>query len=177
MIKKIPSFSDYLISDKGIVYSIAERANRGRPKEPVIKAYFMCWGYKAIHLVRNGKSYKRYIHRLLLETFVGPCPKNKQCRHLDGNKLNLNLSNLKWGTRRENQHDRMKHGTANYGETHGMTKLTNTDVLQIRKLGKEANKHTRKIDNGGNYREIAKKFSIAPSTVGAIVQGRAWKYL
>lgn len=42
------------------------------------------------------------VHRLILETFVGPCPPDMECRHLDGNPSNNKLENLKWGTAHEN---------------------------------------------------------------------------
>lgn len=59
---------------------------------------------------RVGPTVRR-VHLLVLETFRGPCPDGKQCRHLDGDKLNSQLSNLKWGIPREQVADRIKHGT------------------------------------------------------------------
>lgn len=176
-IKTIPKFPDYLISSTGIIFSIAERANRGRPKKPVVKSLWKSRGYFAVDLQFKGIHYKRYVHRLILETFVGPCPIGYQCRHLDGNPLNNNLKNLKWGTRSENQMDRLLNGRDNRGEKHGMNKLSKNDVLKIRELARSKNKKIRKIDNGGNYKEIAKSFGVSPSTVGAIVRGSAWKWL
>ena len=51
---------------------------------------------------KTGKSVKRSMHRLLMETFV-PNPDNKaHVNHIDGNKANNNLSNLEWATPAEN---------------------------------------------------------------------------
>lgn len=57
---------------------------------------------------RGGRAC-RFVHRLVLEAFVGPCPPGMQCRHLDGNSLNNRLSNLCWGTPKENLDDAVRH--------------------------------------------------------------------
>jgi hypothetical protein len=53
---------------------------------------------------------ERLMHRLMLETFRGPRPKGQECRHLDDNKHNWRIENLKWGTRFENGQDRVRNG-------------------------------------------------------------------
>lgn len=53
----------------------------------------------------------RYVHRLVLEAFVGPCPKGMQCRHLNGIPTDNRLENLRWGTPSEDNYDRVRHGT------------------------------------------------------------------
>ena len=176
-IKPIPNFPDYLISDTGIVYSNAERANRGRPKKPVLKSQWLCRGYWAVDIQNKSIRRKAFVHHLVLETFVGHRPKGSQCRHLDGNPLNPVLSNLKWGTRKENQMDRIIHGTDNRGSKHGMSKLTETEVKEIRDLAISANKNIRKIDKGGNYKEIANRFNVSPSTIVHIVRGSTWSHV
>lgn len=177
IIKSIPGFKDYRVSDNGIVFSTSKRANRGRPKFPIVRKTFICSGYPAVHLQKNKKAYKRYVHRLVLESFVGKCPKGYQCRHLDGNPLNCNLGNLRWGTRKENQNDRITHGTDNRGIKHGMNKLTESDVLLIFKLANQSKKNTRIIDKDVDYRAIAKKFNVSPTTIGNIVAGKTWRWL
>lgn len=52
----------------------------------------------------------KYIHRLVLEAFVGPCPDGMKALHADGNKTNNNVKNLRWGTSAENNLDIVKHG-------------------------------------------------------------------
>ena len=52
----------------------------------------------------------RYIHALVCETFRGPRPLGQCVRHLDGDSLNNCLENLVWGTRRENEADKIRHG-------------------------------------------------------------------
>lgn len=176
-IKPIPNFPDYYISDTGMVLSKMRRAYQEKPKEYRKLATWLCAGYRAIRLQRNKKAYKRFIHRLLLETFVGKSPKGCQCRHLDGNSLNNDLNNLRWGTRSENQRDCIVHHTDHRGEKHGMSRLTNQQVLEIYKLAKKSNKKIRKIDNGGDYKKIGKMFKVAPSTIGHIARRSTWGWL
>lgn len=60
---------------------------------------------------RYSKNKLHAIHRVVLESFVGPRPEGQECRHLNGNPLDNRLENLCWGTRKENAHDAIKHGT------------------------------------------------------------------
>ena len=63
-------------------------------------------GYLVVFIDKRAKR----IHRLVLETFVGPCPPGKECRHLDSDRCNNRLDNLRWGTRSENAQDRLQTG-------------------------------------------------------------------
>ena len=54
-------------------------------------------GYLRARLARKGKQSIFFIHRLVLEAFVGECPEGMKTRHLDGDPANNRLSNLKWG--------------------------------------------------------------------------------
>lgn len=63
-------------------------------------------GYLRVGL--HGKKY--LVHRLILLTFVGPCPNGCMGLHKDDNPLNCNLSNLYWGTRHDNYIDMLRNG-------------------------------------------------------------------
>jgi len=175
--KPIPKFTHYFVSDTGIIFSTMPRANQSITNKYRELKTSICQTYKMVHLQRDKKPYKRFVHRLVLETFVGDSPRGYQCRHLDGNPLNNNLSNLKWGTRSENQRDCLRHGTDHRGQKHGMCKLTNEQVLKIYDLARKANKKIRKIDNGGDYKRIGLMFGISCTTVESIVVGRTWGWL
>lgn len=91
-------------------------------------------GHLHVELCKNGIPKAVYVHQLVLEAFVGSCPEGMECRHLDGNPKNNELENLCWGTRKENQADRKRHGTSNCGERQGRVKLTECKVELIRLL-------------------------------------------
>lgn len=69
-------------------------------------------GYLSVHL-RMGDKKPRLVrlHRMVLEAFIGPCPKGMEVRHLNGDPADNRLSNLMYGTRSENMLDTVEHGT------------------------------------------------------------------
>ncbi len=69
------------------------------------------YGYAYVDLWRNSKSKRSYVHKLIAETFLGPCLKGLEVRHKDGTRTNSRLDNLCYGTRSENVQDAIRHGT------------------------------------------------------------------
>ena len=70
-------------------------------------------GYKQVNMAipaEGNKQRKRYIHRLVAQHFI-PNPENKrEVNHIDGNKLNNEVTNLEWVTSSENQIKRHEQG-------------------------------------------------------------------
>lgn len=104
-VTSIPLFPDYYIDDVGNVYS----TKRGTMR--IMHPHTRDSGHLVLHLRRNYEFHTKHIHQLMLDTFVGPCPRGMECRHLDGNPLNNRIDNLVWGTRSENVQDMIGHGT------------------------------------------------------------------
>lgn len=63
-------------------------------------------------VILNKDRHKRrgWVHRLVLEAFVGPHPKGMEGCHRDGDPANNHVDNLRWDTRSKNAFDRVKHG-------------------------------------------------------------------
>lgn len=60
-------------------------------------------GYYTIGLMVNKKRTNYYVHRLVAEYFLSnPDQQRDFVNHLDGDKLNNDVSNLEWCTRQEN---------------------------------------------------------------------------
>lgn len=55
-------------------------------------------GYSQVTLVRDGKRRSAYVHRLVLEAFVGPPPPGQVARYRNGDRNDLRLANLFWGS-------------------------------------------------------------------------------
>lgn len=75
--------------------------------------------YFSVNLWKDGKLHRAYIHRLVLETFVGPCPPGMETCHGPGGSYDNRLENLRWDTPHENSLDTVRHGNnLNSNKTH-----------------------------------------------------------
>ena len=119
--KQHPDFPHHEISDQGRI-RIKDRiwAKAGIPGA-VLRGYKTYQGYIQVRLKdKDGKTPLKRVHRLVLETFVGPCPKGCEGTHRNGKRDDNRLDNLTWKTPAENQADRVAHGTSNRGERNPM---------------------------------------------------------
>lgn len=112
--KPIPGYEgQYEVSDQGRVRSLdrtltTKLGYQRRHKGHMINPRLSRRGYLRVSLT---KKKDHYMHRLVLLAFTGPRPEGMECLHDDGNPLNNNLKNLRWGTPSENAYDRVRHGT------------------------------------------------------------------
>lgn len=126
-------------------------------------------GHKFVRLNKQGKSTNHYVHRLVLEAFVGPCPPGMECRHYpDQNPANNRLENLSWATPKTNQGDRKENGTTVEGENHGAVKLTESLVRKIRKKY-ATGKYTM-------YR-LGIIFKVNSGTIHSVIHRKTWKHV
>lgn len=69
---------------------------RVRSINGILKPYVNHNGYLKIGLMKNGKSHKKRVNRLVALAFL-PNPYNlPQVNHIDGNKQNNSITNLEW---------------------------------------------------------------------------------
>lgn len=173
MVKEIKGFPGYFITRSGRVFS-KYRAGRHFKNGPIykpveLKQQMSGRGYRMVFLTnKNGKA-TCYIHKLIAQTFI-PNPFNKrEVNHKDGDKLNNNIKNLEWVTKKENYYHAIRTGLLNNrGENHAMSKLTVKDVIKIRALQKEG-KLTEK--------EIASMFKVCRQCINNIKNHKSWKHI
>lgn len=127
------------ITCKGRGDSVMIRHHHGRILKQVIASH--SGPYPVVCLANGGgpagKNRNSYVHAIVLNAFVGPCPDGMECRHLDGDKTNNNLTNLKWGTPAENANDRDLHGKTAKGWRIAASKISNEKRQAIMDLRKE----------------------------------------
>ena len=163
-VKIIDGFCDYSIDMCGSVYSY--KSNK------FLKPYLTGRKgntYLTVKLYKDDKIFNKKIHRLLLETFVGKCPKGMEACHNNGNRLDNKLKNLRWDTLSSNRKDSIWHGTANCtkgGENSPHHKLTEQDVRMIIYIYR-----TREF----TQQEIADMYNLYQSDVSKIVLKKSWK--
>lgn len=82
-------------------------SNIGRVKslfryKKVLKGNVTTWGYLQVNFRKNGKSRYYSIHRLVAQAFI-PNIKQFPCvDHIDGDKSNNHVENLRWCTQKDN---------------------------------------------------------------------------
>lgn len=129
-------------------------------------------GYETISLKQaaNNKSTSRYIHKLVAEHFI---PKESEDQiyviHLNYDKLNNKVSNLKWATKREKElHQFSNPNWKNVGHKGGNFKLTEGKVKIIKRQLK--NNRTR-------LKMIAKRFGVSDMQIHRIKTGENWGHV
>lgn len=160
ILRTIPKFPRYLVSNRGNIFSLKRNKYLSLTKTS--------FGHLCVCLRKKGRSYTVRVHQLVLETYRGLCPPDMECRHLNGNPADNHLENLRWGTHANNLGDRIKHGTNKPGEESPLAKLTEQDVKRIRHY------YRNKIYSA---RELAKKFNTHESNVYYILAGKTWKHI
>ncbi|RLC72469.1 MAG: hypothetical protein DRI81_16345 [Chloroflexi bacterium] len=158
--RDIEGFPDYQVSDQGRVRS------RKSGEWRMLSLCLHSFGYFMVSLYIEGEQNTLLVHRLVLEAFVGACPLGCETRHLNGNPADDRLCNLAWGTPKENVADKVRHGTMLWGERQSGAKLTDADVLEI-----------RRIYQAGMGPALAKRYNVSVNTIIRVVTGHRFGHL
>lgn len=167
----VDGFPGYEIGSDGTYRS--QKAAPGRPRLRgdqwhVMKGHDNGQGYLVANLYRDGRRHVRYVHRLVLEAFVGPCPDGMEaCHDPDRDTTNNRLDNLRWDTRKENHRDKAVHGTLLRGSGIVGSKLDENAVIDIRRL----------CDRGVCQREIAEMYGVGQTLVSLIKHRKVWQHV
>jgi hypothetical protein len=97
---EIINYPNYLIYDDGRVFSKERKDSMGRKvKGKFMKIRDNGKGYYQVSVCKDSKHKDLYIHRLVAEHYI-PNPENKlEVDHIDNNKQNNSIKNLRWATR------------------------------------------------------------------------------
>lgn len=140
-----------------------------------------CWEWQAKERVsgygklnRGGRGMGDVLaHRAVWEEIHGPIPKDRSWHgrvilHTCDNRLCCNPAHLRMGTQADNVKDMDKKGrrvsTPHLGEDHGMAKLTDDQVREIRA-------------STLSHRELGRRFGVTHTMVGYIKRRQSWRHV
>ena len=140
--KPITEFPEaYMVSNKGRIKTLRRIINGKVRVSKILRLRLdTCTGYMKFNAFPGNTSVK--IHRCVAEAFV---PKTADdirlnrnvVNHKDGVKINNDAANLEWCTFSENNlHAIANNLNSSHGETHPCVKLSNKQVIEIRKRAK-----------------------------------------
>jgi len=140
------------------------------------------WTNSSGHWKRMKPGGKRYLHVMLcpgrvtrgigdlvLTLFVGPRPVGMQVCHFPNKDINDNrLCNLRWGTAKSNQADRLIHGTNLRGDDCPASVLTSSQVIEIRK---------RYSMGGVTLKYLGEEYGVTKHAIFRVVKLLNWKHV
>jgi len=172
----------YAISNYGRLVSFTEDINEGRIINGSLQDGYRIWKY----VTRDKKNRKKYKHkfyyRLVAEYFI---PKTSidqiYVLHLDRNRANDHISNLKWATKEEMiahskkspfviEAKKKQLAGVHANRVHKGNKLTSTEVMLIKKILLNPNRKTR-------LKILAKRFGVSEMTLHRIRTGENWGHI
>jgi predicted XRE-type DNA-binding protein len=108
-------------------------------------------------------------HRIAYELTHGPISEGLCCCHHCDNRACVNPKHLFLGTNQDNIVDKVLKGRSPKGERHWHVKITEEQVVEIRRL--------YALENHMLQKEIALLFGIKKSQVSSIINKESWKHI
>lgn len=134
------------------------------PQARIVKVVHSVGKYPQVGLCSPQGNLTRMVHQLVAEAFIGPCPDGQEVCHCDGNRANNAVGNLRYDTSANNHADKRLHGTLLIGNTCPASKLTASQVLEIRASDKSAS-------------ELAADYGVTYGNIYAILRRKSWRHV
>lgn len=166
--RDIPGFPGYKVGNDGTVWSCVikgSKKSRLGDQWRQLRITKQGGGYGKVYL---GRRKNKWVHRLVLEAFVGMRPDGMECCHNDGDPTNNHVSNLRWGTPKENNGDKVMHGTHIFGENQNGAKLTEWQVRNLRAWY---------AAGGLTFKQLADQFGVSETAARLIVRQQRWRHV
>lgn len=153
----------YRINSSGSVWSVKHKRK--------LKPRYNKYGYIRCALFKDGKYKYYFVHRLVLNAFIGNS--ELSCNHKNGIKRDNRIENLEWVTRSANMFHAYRTGLAhgNKGEQSPHAKLNDSDVIRIKTIRKNC-----KVERG-YWEKLSRALKINPATMCDINKGKNWNHI
>ena len=155
------------ISSQGRVISVDENDKTQLLKLTPTNGYEMVSAYQK----KNGKKSGRYVHKLVAQHFLKKQEDHEFVIHLNYDKLDNRIENLKWATKREKELHQFS-GPAHINRKPRLhsAKLTEARVRLIKRKINDPNRKTR-------MKMIAKQFGVSEMQLYRIKSGENWGHV
>jgi hypothetical protein len=136
-----------------------------------IKDLFDCWEWQG-ELDKSGYGEFRFnskmqtIHRISYQLYHGMIPEGKQVNHTCHNRKCGNPFHVYAGTKQDNSNDMTRASRQVKGESHGMSKLTELQVIEIRENKDKLSQN-----------RLAKIHGVSKGLISLISNNKAWKHI
>jgi hypothetical protein len=156
--------------DENEIYKISNygRLIRYREgKEVLFKPYLLHgYYYFKVKQVIKGKYKTFYVHKLVAQHFLEQND-GVFVIHIDYNKENNYIGNLKWVTRKEKENHQFSNPTYKKSRHFNSAKLTENRVRLLKKILNDPNRKTR-------LKILAKQFGVSTMQLHRIKSGENW---
>lgn len=169
--KDIKNRSGYQVSNCGEVRSFMNNRHGQCNQSHLLKQTCNKNGYPTVSL---GSGNKKLVSRLVAEAFI-PNPDNLPLvRHMDDNPKNNHVSNLRWGTQKDNMQDCVQHGRL-VGDTRAAIESKKQKVIAISKVDGTC----LKFDS---LNDAARNLNLWVQHISSVLKGRisqtgGWKFI
>lgn len=168
--KEIDGFPSYWVSSMGRVTSLKSGTAVLRKLSVHQDKAGKKVKYLRVGMVNDkGEKKNRRVHRLVLLAFKGQPPTAMHCgSHIDGNPFNNWSLNLKWATYKENEADKIGHGTKLLGQKLHNAKLNPAAVRKIRRV---------KVWTTAILKSFMATHGVSRSAIKDVRVGRTWSHI
>lgn len=168
LIPGLEEFKGYVISSKGDVYSYQKRSAGAKLKHYPLGSKGR--DYPAIDLQIKGKRKTVKVHRLVALSFIDNINDYPQVDHIDRNRFNPDISNLRWVTNSMNvKHSYDGRKTNQFTGSNNPKNILNEE--QVKEIYQKA------INREITQKQLAKKYNVNLSTIQNIKYKKTWKHI